>query len=143
MKPPTWLLRAAEPRMRDLDQRVRDLQHQLVDMADSTRDQVAAAHRRELAAVRQVEALQLRLLNVQHQSTELTRARRTLHDYEDQLAACREQHGGNSRPVTRSNLAVCVFCGQRTAGALADCDQDDCRRRGIELEMVFVRREDQ
>jgi cell division septum initiation protein DivIVA len=58
-------------------------------------DRARAAEQHTELALAQAEALRARLNTDEHAA--LARAHRTLLDYEDQLATCRQRHGGNSR----------------------------------------------
>jgi hypothetical protein len=77
-----------------------DYIEKLQTRVDNLEEAVLHWQRAELAARRQAEALQLRLVVQDTTPEELARMRATLLDYEDQLATCRAQHGGNTRSDT-------------------------------------------
>ena len=85
----TWPPRGDDPTtayIRQLRARIEELDAALL-----------ASQRRELAARNQADALALKLVVQDTAPEELARARRVLLDYEGQLAACRDLHGGNTR----------------------------------------------
>ncbi len=96
----TWLpprLRPTDPEQRIayLEKYVAELEVTLQGIRKDAEEAVETAVRREVAALQQADALRAKLPTGETAPAELARLRRTVTIYEDMLAACRNQHGGN------------------------------------------------
>lgn len=92
----------------------------------ATKSQLAAEKRRTAAL--EDELRERRVATAGSLRDELIRARRTLRDYEDQLAVCRDKHRWNIRgDEPHHPLAWCVFCGQPVPDPLAPCGRAACQ----------------